>query len=241
MTMFFPMIPDYVTNAVSKAESCKPHPVGNNLVRDSSVACLTLLFYLPVIFYTLCCLSLTHWFLKKALMNLKKNNNFFCLLNKIPEEELRSFSDLPFCFTEAAGILRYKRECDTCRLHPPNIHPGVSASMFIIYSHAATSVIHWLYQSHCVQAQPLTEYPVKCEFCRETAKPLLDEQDPKVRLKGSEGLENATNVKYTWCKTVLRVTFYCVTLRKLWSSAVPSGSSCMRYWRNIDVTLGQIT
>lgn len=67
---------------------------------------------------------------------------------------------------------------------------------------------------HCVQAQPLTEYPVKCEFCRETAKPLLDEQDPQVGIgfflwgwKGLEGLKNTTETSdVPDAKDVLRVT-----------------------------------
>lgn len=49
-----PMTPDYITNALSKAESCKPHPVGDNQVRVSSMARITL----PVLFYVFCCLTL---------------------------------------------------------------------------------------------------------------------------------------------------------------------------------------
>lgn len=80
----------------------------------------------------------------------------------------------------------------------------------------------------------MTEYPVKCEFCRETAKPLLDEQDPKVGIGFFVQQMQQKFEIYLVQKGF--VGLFCAPLRKLWPSAAPSGSSCMRYWRSIDVT-----
>lgn len=137
MTSIFSLTPDSTTAAVSKAESCKPHPVGDDLVRD----------FIRVIFLDRFFLHVNPNMLLSRFDSLIFKGSFnnqikrFCLLIK---EELQSFSDLPFCCTEAAGILRYKRECDMCRLNPPNIAPGVRASTFILNSHAATFFTHRL-------------------------------------------------------------------------------------------------
>ncbi|XP_075877451.1 uncharacterized protein LOC142885153 isoform X2 [Nelusetta ayraudi] len=106
---------DSTTAAVSKAESCKPHPVEDNL---------------------------------------------------IPEEDLRSFGDLPFCFTEAAGILRYKRECDMCRLNPPNIPPGKA----LTFCCAKWQELYEILEEH------------RCDLRPENLTFLVDEQYTAIRL-----------------------------------------------------------
>ncbi|XP_076601179.1 glutamate-rich protein 6 [Chaetodon auriga] len=67
--------------------------------------------------------------------------------HRIPVGCPQSVSEPPtYCF-RAAGVLRYNRESDNHRMNLTTILPA---------------------------SQPLTEYPVKCEYCGEKAKPSLD-------------------------------------------------------------------
>ncbi|XP_038574006.1 glutamate-rich protein 6-like isoform X1 [Micropterus salmoides] len=66
--------------------------------------------------------------------------------HRIPEGYQQSVSDPPTYCIRAAGVLRYNRESDNHRINL-NILPA---------------------------PQPLTEYPVKCEYCGENTKPSLD-------------------------------------------------------------------
>ncbi|XP_051258730.1 glutamate-rich protein 6 isoform X2 [Dicentrarchus labrax] len=66
---------------------------------------------------------------------------------RIPESCAQSVSDPPTYCIRAAGVLRYNRESDNHRINLTTIIP---------------------------ESQKLTEYPVKCEYCGENAKPSLD-------------------------------------------------------------------
>ncbi|XP_044075098.1 glutamate-rich protein 6 [Siniperca chuatsi] len=75
--------------------------------------------------------------------------------HRIPEGCPQSVSDPPTYCIRAAGVLRYNRESDNHRINLTSILPA---------------------------SQPLTEYPMKCEYCGEKAKPSLDltwEQGPE--------------------------------------------------------------
>ncbi|XP_029309937.1 glutamate-rich protein 6 [Cottoperca gobio] len=67
--------------------------------------------------------------------------------HRIPEGCPHSVRDPPIYCIRAAGVLRYNRESDNHRINLTTILPA---------------------------SQPLTEYPVKCEYCGEKAQPSLD-------------------------------------------------------------------
>ncbi|XP_035860711.1 uncharacterized protein LOC116037392 [Sander lucioperca] len=69
------------------------------------------------------------------------------LIERIPEGCPQSVSDPPTYCIRAAGVLRYNRESDNHRINLITILP---------------------------ESQPLTEYPVRCEYCGQKAQPSLD-------------------------------------------------------------------
>ena len=104
---------------------------------------------------------------------------------RIPKGCPQSVSDPPTYCIRAAGVLRYNRESDNHRINL-TILPEVQRLHFNWkFPYRNMSLCYWLVQFN-TQSQPLTEYPVKCEYCGLKAPPSLDlpwAQGPEVRKK----------------------------------------------------------
>ncbi len=90
----------------------------------------------------------------------------------------QSVSDSPAYSIRAAGVLRYSRESDSHWTDVTTIPPTVLTSHFyftVVYSHLNhNDFMCVVFPVNHSFVQLLTEYPMKCEYCGEDAKPSLD-------------------------------------------------------------------